>query len=310
MSKFTVPKETIIVCLLGLFIFSLILFTSKESNSTTLYSSRTHGVIDMPDDTAFNGLFSSPGFYGLMTYEEYKRMDDSFNIAKSERDIENKSRFSKIISLGAIGVHTNIKRKLSDTNTAPDHQYSHYFALNGYTHDENVHFFMENGAFNLAYVKWHAPNKGHYERKAIPVRFSQERGSVLFPLTKSQYRWISGLVYALVLLYVFIAIFCFLGLPAQVLINISRGKPFEPRNIGYLRIMSLALFLQVILSLISPYVLHLFFRNRIPPEFELKPFLPLLFNNTYQVVAALAILLIAKAFQRGYKLQQEQDLTI
>jgi len=76
--------------------------------------------------------------------------------------------------------------------------------------------------------------------------------------------------------------------------------------------MSIVLFIITLLTIFMPYVFRLFYQKIIPEEFTLT--LPSLwqsvFNNLYMLLIAIALFIIGKAFQKGYKLQQEQDLTI
>jgi hypothetical protein len=74
--------------------------------------------------------------------------------------------------------------------------------------------------------------------------------------------------------------------------------------------MALALFVYALASATVPYILRFIFRDLIPQEFMLESFGRVLLSQLSSFVAALGLYMISKAFRRGYKLQQENALTI
>src|SRR5205085_12235672 len=62
-----------------------------------------------------------------------------------------------------------------------------------------------------------------------------------------------------------------LALPVQILYSISKGAAFTKRNIARFKAMSIYLAVVTLGGIFIPYIFHLFFRNIIPPDFELEP---------------------------------------
>src|SRR5688572_5752123 len=154
---------------------------------------------------------------------------------------------------------------------------TYYLALNGYNLEYDTKFFIQNGSFNLAYVKWDSIIKrkydstqvGHYERKQIPVRYATEEKRVLVPISKKQYRFLYGTLSVLTFVWLFLFVYFFIGLPIQILINISKGKAFNTKNILRFKIMAYILFAYALIITLAPFVLRFFFRNMIPTDFQM-----------------------------------------
>jgi hypothetical protein len=91
--------------------------------------------------------------------------------------------------------------------------------------------------------------------------------------------------------------------------NIAYGKPFMKNNIRYLKTIGWTTIGLTIFVLIVPVIVKLLLPGLIPKEIYF-PFWITLFNYKWQLFIGVAILLIANAFESGYNLQQEQDLTV
>ncbi len=172
--------------------------------------------------------------------------------------------------------------------------------------------------YNLVFVKWDSVRRsgndstkyGHYESKQIPIRYNKSGKKVLIPITRQQYHLLEIVFNSFFYASAFIGLYIFLGLPIQFIVNISKGNAFTQSNINTFKYMGYAVLFYEILDIITPQVLHFYFRNTIPPDFKLPSILNNIGNTIFIGLISLAFLTIAKAFQRGYKLQQEQDLTI
>ncbi len=233
---------------------------------------------------------------------------------------DNKDSIKKLKEqLGDIMWRFNVRSNelLQEMNKNEEKLY--YLGLNGYSPTNyNTKFFMDKGTYNLAYVKWDSVVKrkydstktGHYERKQIPVRYTTEDKRILIPISKKQFSLIDGFLNTWTFIWLFLFVYFFIGLPIQILINISKGNAFNKKNILRFKIMAYVLFAYALASTLIPYVLKFFFRKLIPDDFKYQSIIQSLLNNLYLFLIAIAIFIIAKAFQKGYKLQQEQDLTI
>ncbi len=194
----------------------------------------------------------------------------------------------------------------------------YFIGVGGYSTDYDTKFFIQNGTYNLAYVVWDSVKKrtydstktGHYERKQIDVRYSEKDKIVLIPISKKSYNILNTLLNIAFFLLIFYSILVLLILPFLLLVAISRGHAFTAGNIKALKIISFSLFLFTLIKLCAPYIIRFFFRKKIPAEMELTPFTQLVSNNMSLIFSFIAVFLLMKAFKKGYKLQQEQDLTV
>jgi hypothetical protein len=194
----------------------------------------------------------------------------------------------------------------------------YYLSLQGYVLPERTMFFVQNGTYNLAFLKIDSVKKwrddtwryGHYEQKAIPVRYVREEERLLIPISHGLFSFLNTLmdVFFFVLLFAFAYIF--LGLPVQILINISKGKAFDDRNIRRFAIIAWAILVLGVFELLSPYMYRLLFWKTIPDDFTIPGFWPNFWNYCWLIIVAIAAFITRKAFQKGNKLQKEQDLTI
>jgi hypothetical protein len=195
--------------------------------------------------------------------------------------------------------------------------YNHYFSLSGYEFKENeTKFYIDKGTYNLAYVQWLNYNKSNRERvgkylsKKIDIRYSSANKRILIPITESRYIQLKTILMATIFLLIGIAFYFFLGLPFQILLNISRGKAFCLGNIKYLKQMIFVAFIFYVLVFLSPYLFQLIFMDKIPTEIFYNSFSKTLGRNIFSLFLISILFLIKKAFEKGYNLQEENALTV
>ena len=194
----------------------------------------------------------------------------------------------------------------------------YWLSLRGYKTADNTKFLIHNNKYYLAVVKWdsvknrnsNSTKYGHYIRKEIPFWYSAEDQKVRIPITKGKYNFLNGILNVIIFVILFVTAFVYIGLPIQVLLNISRGRPFSRQNNRAFRIMTWTLIALGLLSIIAPYLIHLFYIPIIPSEIWLEPLWPRVYSKLYLFLIAAVIFIIGKAFAKGYRLQEEQDLTI
>lgn len=276
--------------------------------------------IDGPQsDTAFAGIFSTPELNDSLPHYIYRKMEDSAKRVKTEQEIDNLSVGGDGMSIGVFGVyamnrHQNTWNAMAENNK--DQYY--YIGIDGYRLDRESKFFIQNETYNLAYVKWDSAKKdpnsnrkhGHYERKEIPVRYSAPDERVLIPVTKFQYNALRSLFYLLWFVLLVGMLYFFLGIPVQVLLNISRGLAFDENNVRYFNVIARLFFVLGVLYFVGPYILDLFLRFIIPADFKRPPFTEGLGSVCWLFVLSIAVSITGKAFQKGNTMQKEQDLTI
>ncbi|HEV8272261.1 MAG TPA: DUF2975 domain-containing protein [Chitinophagaceae bacterium] len=263
----------------------------------------------------------NPLYYNLNKEDpELKRMSDSLDIVgKKFINVTDKDSISKIKEeLGNITWRINVRSNELTRERQKKEQKLYYLGLEGYQLHYDSEFFVQNGNYYITVVKWDTVIKrkydstkvGHYERKEIAVRYSKDDERILVPISKKKYDFFKTALAAFIFISIFFLIYIFIGLPIQILIDISKGKAFTKENIRRFKLMAYVLFVCTFLKVFSPYILNLFYRKIIPKEFQLEPVISATINNIYLFLIALVLFFVGKAFQKGYNLQQEQDLTI
>jgi len=243
------------------------------------------------------------------TIAAYQRID-----ATTNKDSIEKIKTQLRDSLAYIKRH--YEKRIALAGRGKDQYY--YIGFDGYRLDRESKFFIQNETYNLAYVKWDTAKKnansnwkhGHYERKQIGVRYSAENKRVLVPVTKHQYEALRSLFYLLWFVFLVGALYFFLGIPVQVLLNISRGQAFDENNVRYLNMIARLFFVLGLFCLFGPYILDLFLRIIIPADFKRPPVLEGIWTVIWLFVLSIAVFITGKAFKKGNTMQKEQDLTI
>jgi DUF2975 family protein len=196
---------------------------------------------------------------------------------------------------------------------------SKYFvALPNYTIRQNASYYIEKDKY---YVDYFVPDSassvevsvGHYENKEIKIRYavgdSDQGGTILIPVSKNAYHFYHVLTLIMMAVLIIVGVFIVLVFPFSILLNIAYGEPFKRSNIRNLSLLGWFLLAVPIVSSIIPLIIGFFLRNDIPDQFYF-PFGVVLMESKTWLIAGLAVLLLASAFKQGYKLQQDQDLTI
>ena len=276
--------------------------------------------IDGPQsDTAFAGIFYTPEFNDSLPHYLYSRMEDSVRRIKTDRELENRGVGGDGMGIGVFGAYAMNRHQNTWNAMAGNNKDQYYYiGIDGYRLDHKSKFFIQNETYNLAYVKWDTAKTdpgsnwkhGHYERKQIPVRYSAEDARVLIPVTKFQYDALRALLYLLWFVFLVGALYFFLGIPVQVLLNISRGLAFDENNVRYFNMIARLFFVLGVLYFVGPYILDLCLRFIVPADFIRPPFTAGLGSVCWLFVLSIAVSITGKAFQKGNTMQKEQDLTI
>ena len=194
----------------------------------------------------------------------------------------------------------------------------YFLSLKDYTADFHTKFYTANEKYYLAYPKWdtvvHRGNDsgrhGHYTSREISIRYSVRDKAVLIPISAGVYKALSSTILILPLILLFFSAYFFIGLPIQMLINISRGNAFTEANIRRFNLMALWSLIQFVILVFPGSLLYYALRHKIPPEFTGPSLWVAIFNQIVLLLVAVALFIIGKAFKKGYKLQQDQTLTI
>jgi len=282
-----------------------------------------------------NNVVSMEGGWGFGSVGMYTLQTPITSLAEKLREKHLTDRLDSltIAATHKIATLTNedsikrIKDQLHDTTAyfnrllnqrvpiSPDHL--HYLSLQGYSLPERTKFFVQNGTYNLAYLKVDSVKKWrnvtrrycHYERKQIPVRYSAENKMLFIPVSTKLYKVLS-IAGPVVSCFLIVAGYFFLAFSLQILINISRGNAFDDKNVRRLNIMALILLIVTVGSILLPYIFRLCFSKMIPNDFIFPGIWSKVSDKTGAFIVVVVIFITGKAFQKGNKLQKEQDLTI
>ncbi|HEX6426173.1 MAG TPA: hypothetical protein VF008_00755, partial [Niastella sp.] len=219
------------------------------------------------------------GPLGVYDFPVWKKQDWNRSISKqyiAQLDSVTNLAYKKIAATTNKDSIQKIKDQLRDTSayynslisqetaagdTATDHFY--YFGLHGYVLNKDAKFFIQNGTYNLAYIKLDtiiknktgSSEEGHYERKQIPVRYATEKKRLLIPVSRQQYNVLNIVVGVVSISLIFAALYFFLGLPILILISISKGRAFDDMNIRRFSIMARLMLAVALINVVLPYVL-------------------------------------------------------
>jgi Protein of unknown function (DUF2975) len=245
-------------------------------------------------------------------------LDSLFINLNTEKDFKKKFNLKKYYD----SIKNEIENK-SKVNYITDIIYSgkgvFYFSLKGYNLDFNNKFFITNEKYNLAFVKLdkgtfskdsQSIKIGHYEEKQIKVRYNQSNNSINIPISAKLYSILKTALMIIISLLSGLALYFFIGLPFQILLNISRSEVFILNNLRYINQICSALIIATLFAILLPLILHLIFMNRIPAEIYRDSILSILKNYFGLILSAIVLIIVRKAFKKGYDLQNEQDLTV
>lgn len=141
------------------------------------------------------------------------------------------------------------------------------------------------------------------------VRYDLDDYMALFEISKTKFLVISVVMYALgfVLLILFLA--NTISLPLVVLSNISKGKFFAEKNLVNIRFIAKTTLIWTTVFMVLRVVMIMIYYQEIKRYFY---FDWLAFFKDYAIlyILGLVALLLSRAFNRGYQLQQENDLIV
>jgi hypothetical protein len=246
-----------------------------------------------------------------LPYVEYKKIEDSVKREEDTREAISKSMGGGVTA-GFIGVR-EIQDNIWDEPETTSKDATYYLQLPQYKLEQNSSFFISNNSWYIKYVVWDFISKdqksrhGHVAKKQVRFRFSKDEKALLIPITKTAFNILKPLVMLIGIAFLIIMLYLVIGLPARVLINISKGEPFCESNIRDLYFLGVAIMSLPFFNLLGKGLLYLSFKKYMVPEVQFDFDLSSFFS---WIVAGAVVLIVASAFNKGYKLQEEQALTI
>ncbi|HMK27191.1 MAG TPA: DUF2975 domain-containing protein [Chitinophagaceae bacterium] len=191
----------------------------------------------------------------------------------------------------------------------------YFISLNGFALKPGASFLVDKNDYIIEkFVEEKKTEAGATtEQEKVRVRLvadpAKEGLTLLIPVSYRVFSWIEIFMYIFLVAGIIAGIWIFIRLPVLVLINIANGNPFLKKNIRYLSCIGWGIIGCCMLVVIFPGLIQLFLSSMIPNEIY-YPFWSHLFDFRWGIFLGISVLLLARAFKQGYKLQQEQDLTI
>ena len=194
----------------------------------------------------------------------------------------------------------------------------YFLFFSGYTLANNCYFKIDSGKYFLKYPVWDniirvknnmKDHNGHFETKEIPFRYLEKENAILFPITRKQFIITKN---TLTVFYIIVAVYSFfiiLFLPLKILLSISKGIVFTRHNIKYLFLIAYSFLGLSLILPVATFLIRMAFNIYKLSEFNYN-YWSLIWNNYPYLLIGFVVLGIAKGFNRGYQIQQEQDLTV
>lgn len=274
-------KKNMILFILLVILLILKFFTSGKSVSTKV------------DDYLYirSSFFYSDGIPDSLPHRIYRNKEDSIRWKFYSENSGYNSGFS-FLKLGAYERVTNNKKE-------------YFFGLKGFTYSGH----------NTSYFRKDGQNFFIHNNNALPTALNLVEDpkaselTLLLSVSHTAHQLITAALYfvAFVILVYFLH-HCFL-LPLRILFKISKGQPFHEENISSLFRIGKFLTIFGILVFIINIVGHLMVRNMLPSIIHYSYFNAFM-ESWGLLVSGLIALIIARAFEKGAELQNEQDLTV
>jgi len=264
-----------------------------------------------------------------MTWGQFKEVERRNTLIRQERDMQDRASGNSIgggvISIWSIEDCDTCSTFRSELGS-PKKTIRYYLGISGYHLRMDTIFHFRNGRNYLRYpswdsVHWHGEDRtrfGHYVLKEVPFRYSYNNfdnrlsdpsGQVLVPIGRGAYKAFLVIIPLLNGLFFITILYICIGLPAKILIRIAQGQVFIRKNIRQLYLAAITIPAAMVIMLLLHAIMQWVFRRDLTSDLQFS-YLSIDWDSGWSIVASIVFFLIAKAFKKGYDLQNEQDLTI
>jgi hypothetical protein len=267
-------------------------------------------------------------FDTLLTYQAFRQYESEQQGIKDYRKYVNNGSGDGI-SLSFIGAGTT---RHCDTCTTLGSSMGHevtryYLLLPGYAFKHiDTKFFRKQDSNFVQVAHWDSEKQepggtksrsGHFEYQQVPYRFRPDvtknvaplSGILMIPVSAGTYKILHPILQVLQIVLILCVLYIILVFPAKILIRIARGEIFTHHNIRQFNIIARIFLLLPFAVIAFQYLLQLIFHRYTTGEVRLQPWVTLYEMQLFPFLG-LAALAIAKAFRKGFSLQEEQALTV
>lgn len=244
-----------------------------------------------------------------------ERIDSLKQVAKTLKDPDSIAQLADLEK----DVSENWTFSKNDENyeTLPPDVFDYFITLKGYRIPENDKFFVQNGNYYIAHLVRDSTKKKesgewatHFKRNPVKARYHETFNTISIPVSRQWYSILNSTSFIIVILFWISFTYIIIGLPASILLSISHGKAFTERNIRDMKVIYWFLMIYGLLKSIHPYLEEWVFANYIKGNFIGITGLNSFYSALPFLISGIAVFLVCKAFQKGYKLQQEDDYTV
>lgn len=296
----------------------------------------TPGPDDVPvpitGDIVQNELATLPPDSACLTYTAFRRIEDEQEKARRLQELTNYgwrgSRFYNPL-LGVVELPADHRNTGHDSTTAwpglsPVND--SYLALPGYRlRIGTARPFLYKNQYWIVFPAEHASigrgdslsTDGRFAFRRVPFRISYQdeehagkgQAQLLIRMPSNGFRYLPQVLVALCWAVALLLLYLCLGLPVKVLIRLSQGETFTLQNVQQLNRAAWAWvippFCIVLLHCIGYWMLH----GHLSDDIRFTPFDTLASMKEMLIIGCI-LFAVARAFQRGLALQEEQALTI
>lgn len=202
-------------------------------------------------------------------------------------------------------------------DTLSPNDFDYFITLKGYKIPYDDKFFVQHGNFYIAHLVQDRTKKKangeagtYFIRKQVKSRYHEAENSISIPVSRQWYSIINSTAFILSILFWIVYAYIIFGLPVSILLSISKGKAFTARNIRDMKIIYRFLLIIGLLKSVYPYLQEWIFSDYIKGNYIATEGTNSFISALPLLLSGVAVFLICKAFQKGYKLQQEEDFTV
>jgi hypothetical protein len=173
----------------------------------------------------------------------------------------------------------------------------YYISLGGYAIRSNTSFYINGNEYLLE-------KNGEIQKTGVRLTHPGHNGkgvNVLVPVSFGNFELLQYLFFFGILGAFTAWLLFFYRYPVRVMINISKGQPFIKQNITYLNYTGWAVIITCLAATIIPTLIRLCLSSRIPAAIY-YPFWSAFMDMKWGIFIGILVLMLAKAFRRGYKI--------
>lgn len=284
------------------------------------------------DDTMIDTFPSGFRFDDSLPNYRYREIEDSLRWIKDVHKFNN-TFSTEGFSASYLGFYTARRRDsfymktgVKGIRSIPINKPAgYYLGLDNYFLAEDHETFRNNDRTFLKYPVWtHKDSSkkhrtGYYKIQQLDIdvaTLSEEKKyntneprTVYIQVSKTKFETLKTIIGGITILTkVFFLIVCFL-LPLWVINDIARGICFKKKTYKRLFLIAFTILGSILFDILLAYITHWLYKEKIPAAFSLNLRM-MISNSIVWLVAGYITLVFAFAFRKGYKLQQEQSLTI